>query len=62
MNDHVFCHILVTNLRSNQMRLILSANDGCRHLPPRTRIAQACESTGKHWVCESKGSQILYPP
>lgn len=27
-----------------------------------TRLAQACENTGKQWVCANEGNQKLYPP
>ena len=26
------------------------------------RLAQACDNTGKHWVCATEGNQRLYPP
>lgn len=29
---------------------------------PKSKVVKACENTGKHWVCETKGGQLLYPP
>jgi len=27
-----------------------------------TRLAQACDNTGKHWVCATEGNQRMYLP